>query len=141
MDYQLNSRKEILYKCSSVIQIKEFSKIFCKTLNSIYQKETKAFRLFKILDAGKYYAVHFEFGEKEYKPTIEQHDNLEQYIQQIIPTEKNKSKSSHTQRILKVFGKDRIILTKPKQIRYWLPSIALRDADEAFADYIKARYY
>ena len=44
------------------------------------------------------------------------------------------------QRIFKVYGKDRIILVKPKQLRYWIPSIALRDADETFADYLKARY-
>lgn len=118
-----------------------FSDIFCQTLNSVYQIDNKAFRLFKILDAGKYYAIHFEYTSEDYNPKTEERANLEQYIEEIIPTKKSENKSYHTQRILKAYGKDCIILAKPKQLRYWLPSIALRDADEAFADYIKARYY
>ena len=121
-------------------QIKDFSNIFNQTLNSVYQIGNKAFRLFKILDAGKYFAVHFEYTDQEYEPTTETKTDLEEYIQQVIPTEKEQGKSYHIQRIIKVYGKDTIILAKPKQLRYWLPSIALRDADEAFADYIKARY-
>jgi hypothetical protein len=125
----------------SITQLKIFSNTFCQTLNSIYQTKNKAFRLFKILDAGKYYAVHFEYTSEDYNAQTEKIAQLEQYIEEIIPSQKEENKSYHTQRILKAYGKDCIILAKPKQLRYWLPSIALRDADEAFADYIKARYY
>lgn len=141
LNYQLDNSGKNLSKACFESNITKFSKIFCQTLNSIYQTENKEFRLFKILDAGKYYAVHFEYTDDDFEPKTEQTTDLEQYIQHIIPTKKNKGKSSHVQRILKVYGKDCIILAKPKQFRYWLPSIALRDADEAFADYIKARYY
>ena len=41
---------------------------------------------------------------------------------------------------MKIYGTDTLIFIKPKQMKYWLKSIALRDADEVFADYIKARY-
>jgi SAM-dependent methyltransferase len=141
LNYQLDSIGLALRKDSSKIDIIEFSNTFCQTLNSIYQVDNKSFHLFKLLDAGKYYALHFEYTEGNYNPQIEERTNLEQYIEKIIPTKKNENKSYHTQRILKAYGKDCIILAKPKQFRYWLPSIALRDADEAFADYIKARYY
>lgn len=139
--YQLDKGEKALNKYGSETHLKEFANVFCKTLNSVYCAENKAFRLFKILDAGRYYAVHFEYTDDNCDSKLEITNDLEEYIQQIIPMEKNKGKSSHTQRILKVFGKDCIILAKPKQLRYWLPSIALRDADETFADYIKARYY
>lgn len=141
LNYQLDYNAKILSKDCSEISIKNFSEIFCQTLNSIYQKDNKAFRPFKILDAGKYYAVHFEYANDDLEPILELTPDIEQYIQNIIPTKKNSGKTSHTQRIMKVYGKDCIILAKPKQLRYWLSSIALRDADEAFADYIKARYY
>lgn len=135
-----NSEKLLsVYADNSSLNI--FSNIFEQTLNSVYQVDNKAFRLFKILDAGKYYALHFEYTEENFNPKTEERASLEQYIEEIIPTKKNENKSYHTQRILKAYGKDCIILAKPKQLRYWLPSIALRDADEAFADYIKARYY
>ncbi len=141
LNFQLNNNLNNLSIFSTYSQIEEFSNVFCQTLNRVYEVDNKAFRLFKILDAGKYYAVHFEYTDENYNHQTEKRTNLEQYIEEIIPTNKNENKSYHTQRILKAYGKDCIILAKPKQLRYWLPSIALRDADEAFADYIKARYY
>lgn len=132
--------RERINLISSVNDTKYFANIFCQTLNSVYQTGSKAFRLFKVLDAGRYFAVHFEYTDQEYEPAFETKADLEEYIQQVIPTEKARGKSYHIQRIIKVYGKDTIIIAKPKQLRYWLPSIALIDADEAFADYIKARY-
>lgn len=140
LTYQFSRGKKILSKPLKKEQIMFFAGIFCQTLNSVYQTDNKAFRLFKVLDAGRYYAVHFEYTDQEYEPMVETKTDLEEYIQQVIPTEKVKGKGFHIQRIMKIYGKDCIILAKPKQLRYWLPSIALRDADEAFADYIKARY-
>jgi len=136
-----NNAEEKLNRDISENTVIDFSNIFCHTLNSVYQIENKAFRLFKILDAGKYFAVHFEYTDDDYQPIREVTTDLDEYIQRIIPTEKIKGKSFHIQRIMKVYGKDCIILIKPKQMRYWLQSIALRDADETFADYIKTRYY
>lgn len=118
----------------------KFTSIYCKTLNSIYQKE-KSFQLFKIIDAGKYYALHFEYTSDKLVPKQEIVADLEQYITEAIPIQKENQQKIHIQRIIKAYGQDSIILAKPKQLRYWLPSIALRDADETFADYIKSRYY
>jgi len=66
---------------------------------------------------------------------------LEKYIENVIPARNDNQQKVHIQRIIKAYGQDSIILAKPKQLRYWLPSIALRDADETFEDYIKSRYY
>lgn len=121
-------------------ELKLFAKTFCKTLNSIYKKD-RCFQLFKIIDAGKYYALHFEYTNETLTPKQEEITDLEQYIENVIPTRDNNQQKIHIQRIIKAYGQDSIILAKPKQLRYWLPSIALRDADETFADYIKSRYY
>jgi len=139
LSYFLNIFEESTFKIIKEKEIKSFSKIFCKTLNSIYQFNRKSFQLFKIIDAGKYYALHFEYTDKKIESITESNDNLESYIQKIIPLNKQQQKT-HVQRIMKAYGQDAIILVKPKQLRYWLPSIALRDADESFADYVKARY-
>lgn len=140
LSYQLDSGRQFLVGTATFSGISNYSKTFCQTLNSVYQSENKDFRLFKVVDAGRYFAVHFEYTDKEYEPAFETMADLEEYIQQVIPGKNERGKSYHIQRIIKVYGKDTIILAKPKQLRYWLPSIALRDADEAFADYIKARY-
>jgi hypothetical protein len=138
--YYSNENQDLLSKMVSISSIKNFSSIFCKTLNSIYQTEERSFQLFKILDAGKYYALHFEYSPEKIQPTEEKTNDLEQYIARIIPDRKEVWENIHIQRIMKVYGQDCILLIKPKQLRYWLPSIALRDADDVFAEYIKTRY-
>ena len=37
-------------------------------------------------------------------------------------------------RIVRKYDNDRIVIVKPRQFRYWIKSIALRDADDTFAD-------
>jgi methylase of polypeptide subunit release factors len=118
----------------------KYVNIFCKTLNSIYL-QAKSFQLLKVIDAGKFIALHFEYSSEILIPKQEKILDLEQYIEEAIPTRNDNQQKVHIQRIMKAYGQDSIILAKPKQLRYWLPSIALRDADETFADYIKSRYY
>jgi hypothetical protein len=135
-----NSSKHILDEETTESEIYLFSDVFCRTLNSIYQKE-KTFQLFKIIDAGKYFALHFEYISKKLNSKFENADDLEKYIESVIPSRKENNESTHIQKIIRVYGQDSIIIAKPKQLRYWLPSIALRDADETFADYVKSRYH
>lgn len=120
--------------------IEEYQKVFCNTLNSIYHTNNTQFQPYKILHTDNYFAVHFEYSEETITLLEEQIVNIEQYIQEVIPQRDTNQQHIHIQKIMKVYGRDSIILVKPKQLRYWLPSIALRDADEVFADYVKARY-
>jgi SAM-dependent methyltransferase len=120
--------------------IKDYAQVFCQTLNTVYQDNANRFRLFKILDAGKYHALHFQYTAAVYQPTMEAVNELEQYIAAHVPQKKKDGAKYHVQRILKIYGKDTIIIAKPKNIRYWLRSIALRDADECFEDYFKAGF-
>lgn len=129
-----------LYEESVSSQITEYSRVFSLTLNSVYGNKNRSFKLFKILDTGNYYAIHFEYSEDTITPLEEKIADLEQYIKEAIPQRDADQQHVHIQKIMKVYGKDSIVLVKPKQLRYWLPSIALRDADEVFADYVKARY-
>lgn len=122
-------------------QMNEFGKIFALTLNSVYETNSKSFQLYKILETNNYYALHFEYSDKKtINPIEEPCVDLEQYIQKIIPQRNTSQQHIHIQKIMKMYSKDSIILVKPKQLKYWLPSIAIRDADETFADYIKTRY-
>ena len=43
-------------------------------------------------------------------------------------------KSLHITRIARVYGGRYVFLLKPDRLRYWLRSVALRDADEILAD-------
>jgi hypothetical protein len=140
LSYFSRESQTLLSKVVSNSDLGNFSSVFCRMLNSIYQTDEKSFQLFKILDAGRYYALHFEYSSENVQTTEGKTDDLEQYIDKLIPSRQKNQESNHIQRIMKIYGEDRILLVKPKQLRYWLPSIALRDADEVFADYIKTRY-
>lgn len=140
LSYQLNDKTATaLNNTSSVSSIKHFSRIFSTALNSVYRTESKQFHLIKILDAGSFFALHFNYSEKNSEPEVKMDVDLEKYISQFIP-KASISGRTHIQRILKYYSKDTIILAKPKSLRYWLQSVALRDADETFADYVKAGF-
>jgi len=141
MRYFLNSdSRNTLEENTTENKILKFSEVFCKTLNSVYQKE-KSFQLFKIIDAGKYYALHFEYASKKLNAKHENADDIEKYIEAAIPSRVENQEGTHIQKIIKAYGHDSLILAKPKQLRYWLGSVALRDADENIADYILSRYH
>jgi hypothetical protein len=42
-------------------------------------------------------------------------------------------------RVLKIYENNKIYLIKPKQIRYWLKSIALRDVDETLDEILEKK--
>ena len=138
--HHLSNSEKKLSTNSTETEIKMFSEVFCKTLNSIYEVNGKSFWTYKILDSGKYFAVHFEYGSQTSDTKTVQTEDLTQYLNEIIPIRKEGTSNYSIQKINKTYGQNCIILAKPKQLRYWLPSVALRDADETFADYIKARY-
>lgn len=140
LTYHLNVFEESIFRNAVEAEIYKFTSVFCKCLNSVYETQGRFFQLFKILDAGEYYVVHFEYTAIETAPTTEITSNLEDYISSVIQISNKASTFAKVHRILKIYGRDKLIIIKPKQFRYWLPSIALRDADETFNDYIKSNY-
>jgi hypothetical protein len=140
LNYQLSNDKDKLNQAVTETELKSYAKVFEKTLNSVYKTDGKKFQLYKILDAGNYYALHFEFSSKVLSGSLDKNENLEEYLESLILSAKKKKDAIQIQRVLKFYSKDSIVLSKPKQLRYWLQSIALRDADETFSDYLNAGF-
>jgi hypothetical protein len=65
-------------------------------------------------------------------------DELENYLYELI--QNNTSTNSRIVRMLRVYENNTIYLIKPKQTRYWLRSVAIRDADDTFADLVAQGY-
>ncbi len=118
----------------------EFSIIFCEVLNSIFQKGNNRFHL---SDAGTlhnnsflYVAFRYDdkpdftFSEVSEEPPIASEGKL----QELLTLDKGYAKFS---RILKIYKKDYVCFIKPNQLRYWLDSIALRDADWVLEDLVR----
>lgn len=140
LKYHISLFDDKIFQNAKETEISIYSNIFCKTLNSIYKIQEKLFQLSKILATENYYVLHFEYSGDSISSILEEVNDINEYIEQVIPQTSTQKQVLHIQKIMKVYAKDNIILIKPKQLRYWLPSIALRDADEVFADYIKSRY-
>lgn len=122
----------------SELQLHEYGQLFCDVLNPIYeQKENKMkwfARGYNTEGALTMYVFCYGVPKSNILPSI--FDNGLKGIESLIY---NKTQRNiHINRILREYlnidGYDVLILIKPKSLRYWLKSIALRDADETFSD-------
>ena len=106
----------------------------------IYEESNKKFYLNDVQDLGHLYLCTFNYGENTegVQVPIQVNDKGDDYLKSLITTPLNKN--INLTRIVKLYEKNKIYLLKPKSLRYWLKSIALRDADEVFSDLIKAGY-
>ncbi len=118
----------------------DYASIFCNALNVIYQNKNLKFRF---ADAGSIHNNNFMYVAFRYddKPDITftgKHNIIseisEKKLQIILTLDKGHARFS---RILKIYKKDYVCFIKPNQLRYWLDSIALRDADWVISDLVK----
>ncbi len=130
-DFRKQGEKSKILCLTEEDDLKTFGEIFCKILNSIYDN-------FKPLDAivGKeFIAYPFILGSKPEIEIPETLNGVEEKLKELI--DHQVSYNLWVKRIIKVYHKNVIILYKPNQKRYWLKSIAIRDADETFIDLYK----
>lgn len=112
-----------------------FADIFNQSFNSIYKKGEKEQRLKKIIVSNTSFALEFCYGENvKYEGIVESEEDIDSIIKNNI------SRNAIVNRVLRIYTENTITLIKPKNLRYWLKSIALRDADEVFDDMINAGY-
>lgn len=114
-------------------QLDTYQKIYCELLNSVYKK----FNHLKTISTDNYYVMAFYYKEKpiEFLSENELNDND---LETLISNKYNKH--VHITRVIKIYDNKVIYIIKPKQLRFWLRSIAVRDADETVSDLITMRY-
>lgn len=111
------------------IDLKNFATYYCKVLNSVY-KNLKPHDNY--LETDSFICTAFYFGEE--KPTIDfgNKEEAEKYLENLVYN--NSNQHLKITRVVRIYDKNVIYLIKPKQVRYWLRSVAVRDADDTFAD-------
>ncbi|SEL89205.1 HsdM family class I SAM-dependent methyltransferase [Parapedobacter koreensis] len=129
--FRKRGEKSDLLKNPTSKDLKEFGHMYCHTLNSVYKN-------FKPLDPiiGKEFITYpIVLGNE---PEIEIPTAIEGIEDKISKLIDNKASNNlWLKRIIKVYQKNVVFLYKPNQKRYWLQSIAIRDADETFIDLFK----
>jgi len=116
-----------------------FGEIFCEVLNLLFETESKKYVQKGIYQTESFICTVFEYGnEMTFSKTLRKENEIENHIAQLVY---NKLGTSYRiNRVVKVYDGDLIYLVKPKELRYWLQSIALRDADETIVDLYNAGY-
>ncbi|MBW2165601.1 MAG: Eco57I restriction-modification methylase domain-containing protein [Deltaproteobacteria bacterium] len=137
LDYMLDFRKKgetsVAEKPVDDHQLHQFSETYCRVLNSVY----KEFQPYKPLKTDSFICFPFYYKDKPQIRTGSM-DELEADLYELI--QNNTSTNSRIVRMLRVYENNTIYLIKPKQTRYWLRSVAIRDADDTFADMVIQGY-
>lgn len=117
-------------------QLEEFGKVFCENLNSIYEVDGRYFKPLIPIHTISYTCYPFAYGDDQFAPKISskiKEGDLSELIE-------NQQDSVHYRRILRFYQKDLVFLVKPKTLRFWLKSIALRDASDVMIDLVNSGY-
>ena len=99
--------------------------IFLKLLGSVYTNLRESHS--GLLDGLAFQA--FCFGEES---TLKWGHDWAARLQEVVYRERGEA--LRTVRILRFYERNTIIVVKPDRLRYWIPSTAIRDADETLTD-------
>ena len=124
---------KILKKIKTENELNKFSEIFLEILNSVYE----TYKAAKPIINENNIIFPFYWGDDSRIPKESEklNDKLQQLLQMELP-----NASIKYIRIIRLYDENVIYLIKPNQVRYWLPSVAVRDADETFAYLVKQEY-
>ncbi len=114
-------------------ELNDFANIFCRVLEGVFN----SIKPYKYFETDSYICYPFYFGSE---PNIDFSDskNADKYIENLV--RKNSGVNLRLTRIVRIYEGNVIYLIKPKKLRYWLKSIALKDADDTFSDLRKQGY-
>ena len=130
---RLGQNSVLLKKAATTDDLKKYANIFLRMLGSVY-KSLKSSD--PILLSGLT-CQPFYFGERPNLSWLL--DRPEKELQKIIYDDK-RHKHLRTVRILRLYAENVLLLIKPDRLRYWIPSIAIYDADETLVDLRRQGY-
>jgi len=125
-DYQRLGDDADMMRAATPDDHREFARIFTRQINTVHKK-------MRGLPAKSWTGIccqPFVFGNAE--PDWKDAGSLAEKLTAL--SHSKKSATLTTVRILRIFDGPFVFLIKPDRLRYWLRSIALRDADETLAD-------
>lgn len=108
--------------------LEAFGELYCRILNVVY----KNIKPILPIIGKEFIAFPFILGDTPEMEIPDSIETIEDKLRSLIDNRLNYN--LWIKRIVKVFHKNVIFLYKPNQKRYWLKSIAIRDADETFMD-------
>lgn len=126
-DFKRKGYEAAVRRPPSDVELAQFGDFFCQVLGSVYTSLRAAPPV--RLEGGICYPFYFGDAPSE---SIEASRAGALKVANLLDV--NVSPSLRSQRILRFFHGNMLLLLKPPQLRYWLRSIAVRDADEIFVE-------
>jgi type I restriction-modification system DNA methylase subunit len=114
-------------------QLEQFGEIYCKILNMVYEK----FKSYGPIITDSFVCFPIYYGD-EPRLVADDLGNVERNLGQLV--HKTFGRNLRMVRVLRLYHNNVVYLIKPNQVRYWLRSVAIRDADETFEDLIEQGY-
>lgn len=134
MDFCKGNKNSPLLNNATQNHIDKFQKVYCDLLNSMYND----FKPLNTFETDSFIGCSFYYKDKPSSVLLESSKELNKNLSSII---NNKiGQNVNIKRVLRFYYENVIYIIKPKQYRFWLKSIAVRDADETFADLVKMGY-
>jgi methylase of polypeptide subunit release factors len=128
-----NTNKEIQVKTNNKIpnSLVDYSNVYLDALNSVYDANNKKFSLKTFYNTPACFVMHYEYSDLDYTVKIIKDKNVN--LSTLIS---DKKQSINIKKISIIYSQNQVFIIKPKQLRYWLKSIALLDVDTTIADII-----
>jgi hypothetical protein len=134
MDFCKGNKKSPILENVTDKQLDEFQSVYCELLNSTYKDVTPL----NTFNTESFIGCSFYYKDKPTSILLENSEELDKNLYSII--NKKVSQNINIKRVLRFYDGNVIYIIKPKQYRFWLKSIAVRDADETFVDLIEMGY-
>ena len=128
-----DTNKEIQVRTSKKIpnSLVDYSDVYLKAINSVYDVNNKKFRLKTFYNTSACFIMHYEYNNSNDTFKIIKNNNFD--LSTLI---NDKKQTINNKKISLIYSQNQIFIIKPKQLRYWLKSVALLDVDTIIADII-----
>lgn len=123
---RLGQDSELLSSRADSAQIVDYSALFCRMLGSIYRNLKSSDPVF----LNGLIAQPFYFGSKPDVSWLA--EGCEDAISRLVYHQCGES--LRTVRVVRIYESNVLLIVKPDRLRYWIPSTAIRDADETLVD-------
>ncbi len=130
---RLGQNSELLKTAADDNTLHEYADIFLRMLGSVYDNLKAGDPIF----LNGLICQPFYFGERPNLAWLEEQNEDE--LQKLIYEEK-KHAALRTIRVLRFYAENVVLLVKPERLRYWIRSVAIRDADETLVDLYRQGY-
>lgn len=133
IDFRRSGEKSSILSKANDSDLRSFGEMYCNILNPVY----KQFRPLSPIPMGSFVCYPFCFGDTP-QIALPQEDTVVPYLEELLHHQPGSR--LFVNRILRLYEQNVIFMIKPNQKRYWLRSIALRDADETLIDLLRQGY-